>query len=75
MLTILEIAKHAGYERRIISRIPKRYDEYGDELDADDVDEEADSAVAETNPYEGVKLERKKQFGLYCSRLTNRRLF
>ncbi|MCJ1395178.1 hypothetical protein MMC18_008059 [Xylographa bjoerkii] len=49
--------EHAGYYRFILHRNPKRYDEYGDELDDDEVDERADAEAAESNPYGDVKLE------------------
>lgn len=39
-------------------RNPKRYDEYGDELEDDEEDEQADAAAAESNPYSDIKLER-----------------
>ncbi|MCJ1297223.1 hypothetical protein MMC08_000009 [Hypocenomyce scalaris] len=50
--------EHAGYHRYIISRNPKRFDEDGDELEDDDVDEQADAAAGEDNPYGNIKLER-----------------
>lgn len=49
--------EHAGYQRYILSRNPPRFDEDGDELEPDDVDEEADAAAAEDNPYSGIRLE------------------
>lgn len=49
--------EHAGYERYIISRNPKRYDEDGDELDDDEVDEQADADAAARNPYNEIRLE------------------
>ncbi|KAI9655061.1 MAG: hypothetical protein M1829_000694 [Trizodia sp. TS-e1964] len=49
--------EHAGYERNIISRNPLRYDEFGDELEDEDVDDQADAAAAEENPYSGIKIE------------------
>ncbi|MCJ1468755.1 hypothetical protein MMC07_007385 [Pseudocyphellaria aurata] len=49
--------EHAGYERYIISRNPKRYDEDGDELDDDEVDEQADADAAARNPYNEIHLE------------------
>lgn len=49
--------EHAGYERYIISRNPKRYDEDGDELDDDEVDEQADIDAASRNPYHEIRLE------------------
>ncbi|KAI9839921.1 MAG: hypothetical protein M1819_000113 [Sarea resinae] len=49
--------EHAGYERHIINRNPPRIDEDGDELEDDDVDEQADADAAEENPYGGIKLE------------------
>ncbi|MCJ1405559.1 hypothetical protein MMC11_008787 [Xylographa trunciseda] len=52
--------EHAGYYRYILHRNPKRYDEYGDELDDGDVDERADAEAAEGNPYGNVKLEGEK---------------
>ena len=41
-----------------MSRNPKRYDQYGDELEEDDEDEQADAAAAEDNPYSEIKIER-----------------
>lgn len=41
-----------------MSQNPKRYDFYGDELDEEDEDEEADAAMVDNNPYGEVKLER-----------------
>ncbi|SLM39907.1 Transcriptional regulatory protein RXT2, N-terminal [Lasallia pustulata] len=49
--------EHAGYHRYIISRNPRRFDEDGDELDDDDVDEQADAATGEDNPYGDIRLE------------------
>ena len=49
--------EHAGYQRYIVNRNPRRFDEHGDELEQDEVDEEADAAAAEENPYSGIKLE------------------
>ncbi|KZF26301.1 hypothetical protein L228DRAFT_279527 [Xylona heveae TC161] len=49
--------EHAGYERYIINRNPPRFDEDGDELDDDDVDEQADANAAEENPYSDIRLE------------------
>lgn len=48
---------HAGYSRYILKRNPPRYDSEGDELDDDDVDEEADAAAAEENPFSDVKID------------------
>lgn len=48
-----------GYPRFILHRNPKRYDEYGYELEDDDEDEEADAEVAERNPYNEVSIERR----------------
>ncbi|MCJ1243705.1 hypothetical protein MMC30_000902 [Trapelia coarctata] len=49
--------EHAGYHRYIISQNPRRYDEYGDELEDDEEDERADAEAAEENPYNDVRLE------------------
>ncbi|MCJ1287115.1 hypothetical protein MMC26_006463 [Xylographa opegraphella] len=49
--------EHAGYSRFVLRRNPKRYDEYGDELEDDEVDERADAEATESNPYGNVKLE------------------
>lgn len=57
---IFQKIDHAGYERYIISRNPKRYDDYGDELEADEEDERADAEAAEENPYSEIKLEGKR---------------
>ncbi|KAL9123091.1 MAG: hypothetical protein Q9187_000342 [Circinaria calcarea] len=48
---------HAGHHRYIVRRNPKRYDEYGDELEDDEEDEQADAAAAESNSYGDIKLE------------------
>ncbi|MCJ1439017.1 hypothetical protein MMC27_008407 [Xylographa pallens] len=49
--------EHAGYYRFILRRNLKRFDEHGDELEDDEVDERADAEAAEGNPYGNVKLE------------------
>lgn len=59
MLRRIQKIEHAGHERYIISRNPPRLDEDGYELDDDEVDEEADAAAAESNPYAEIKLERR----------------
>ena len=48
---------HAGYTRSIIARNPVRYNEYGDELEDEDSDPEADNDAQEENPYSGVRIE------------------
>lgn len=48
---------HAGYQRIILKRNPKRYDEDGDELEDDDVDEEADADAARRDPYGHIRIE------------------
>ena len=48
---------HAGFERTILQRNPRRYDEDGDELEDDDVDEQADLDAAAHNPYSHIKLD------------------
>lgn len=48
---------HAGFERAILKRNPRRYDEDGDELEDDDIDEQADLDAAAHNPYSHIKLE------------------
>ncbi len=55
--TLSQKTEHAGYQRYILNRNPQRLDEDGEELEYDEVDEEADAAVAEENPYSGIKLE------------------
>ena len=52
--------EYAGYHRCIISRNPRRFDEDGDELDDEDVDEQADAAAVEDNPFGEIKLEREQ---------------
>ena len=49
--------KHAGYDRDIIARNPRRYNGYGDELEDSDSDPEADVDAEEENPYGDVRLE------------------
>ena len=61
MLTRLQkTIEHNGYQRPILRRNPKRYDEDGDELADSDSDEEADARAAEENPYAEVYLESEK---------------
>lgn len=50
---------HAGYDRDIVARNPRRYNEYGDELDDSDSDPEADADAEEESPYGDVRLEGK----------------
>jgi hypothetical protein len=51
--------EHAGYKRYILSRNPPRLDEDGDELDDDEIDEEADIAARAENVYGEIRLEGK----------------
>ncbi|KIW13425.1 hypothetical protein PV08_08613 [Exophiala spinifera] len=48
---------HAGYSRYVLDRNPKRYNEYGDELEDSESDAEADADAEDENPYSGIKLE------------------
>ncbi|KAK6380908.1 hypothetical protein LTS17_005109 [Exophiala oligosperma] len=48
---------HAGYSRYILDRNPKRFNEYGDELEDSESDAEADADAEDENPYSGIKLE------------------
>ncbi|KIW52392.1 hypothetical protein PV05_08032 [Exophiala xenobiotica] len=52
-----EKIEHAGYSRYILDRNPKRYNEYGDELEASESDTEADADAEDENPYAGIRLE------------------
>ncbi|KAI9864916.1 MAG: hypothetical protein M1813_002687 [Trichoglossum hirsutum] len=52
-----EEIEHAGYKRYILSRNPPRLDEDGDELDDDEIDEEADIAARAENVYGEIRLE------------------
>lgn len=49
--------EHAGYARFILERNPRRYNEYGDELDDSESDQEADEDAADENAYAGIRLE------------------
>ncbi|KAJ9668569.1 hypothetical protein H2201_001211 [Coniosporium apollinis] len=49
--------EHAGYQRYIISRNPKRFDADGDPLEDDEEDSQADADAVEENPFGEVKLE------------------
>lgn len=49
--------EHAGYTRYILERNPRRYNEYGDELEDSESDAEADADAEEENPYSGVQIE------------------
>ena len=49
--------EHAGYTRYILDRNPRRYNEYGEELEDSETDEEADADAADQNAYSGIHLE------------------
>lgn len=49
--------EHAGYTRYILDRNPRRYNEYGEELDDSETDEEADADATDQNAYSGIRLE------------------
>lgn len=66
--------EHAGYQRYILNRNPRRFDEDGDELEQADVDEEADAAAAEENPYSGIKLEGQSKPQYACTSVTENHL-
>lgn len=58
--TYREIVEHAGYQRAVISRNPPIIDEEGYELDSDDDQgriAEAQAAVAEDDPYSGIRID------------------
>lgn len=56
--------EHAGFKRFILSQNPKRYDYWGDELEDDEVDETADAARAEIDPYSEIKIESEDSLGI-----------
>lgn len=56
-LTFRQRITHAGYKRAILKRNPRRYDEDGDGLDDEEIDEQADSDAAALNPYSHIRLE------------------
>ncbi|KIW91248.1 uncharacterized protein Z519_08144 [Cladophialophora bantiana CBS 173.52] len=49
--------EHAGYTRYILQRNPRRYNEYGDELEDSESDAEADADAEDENAYAGIRLE------------------
>ncbi|TLD29343.1 hypothetical protein PspLS_03213 [Pyricularia sp. CBS 133598] len=58
--TYRETVEHAGYQRAVISRNPPLVDEEGYELDSDDDEEriaEVQAAVAEDDPYSGIRID------------------
>ena len=56
-LTCAQQIEHAGYTRYILDRNPRRYNEYGDELEDSESDPEADADAEGENPYSNVHLE------------------
>lgn len=52
-----ERVNHAGYDRDIVARNPRRYNNYGDELEDSESDADADADAEEENPYADVRLE------------------
>lgn len=58
---------HAGYSRYILDRNPKRFNEYGDELEDSESDAEADADAEDENPYSGIKLEGRPNFVQYLT--------
>lgn len=53
--------EHAGYTRYILERNPRRYNDFGDELEDEDSDAEADAEAEEENAYSGVRLEGRRR--------------
>ncbi|OAP54463.1 hypothetical protein AYL99_11564 [Fonsecaea erecta] len=49
--------EHAGYTRYILQRNPRRYNEFGDELEDSESDAEADADAEDENAYAGIRLE------------------
>lgn len=68
----LQKIEHAGYTRYILERNPKRYNEYGDELEDTESDAEADADAEDENPYAGIRLEGELYLAplRYCRRVT-----
>ncbi|KAL8719535.1 MAG: hypothetical protein Q9181_008054 [Wetmoreana brouardii] len=66
-----ERVNHAGYNRDVLTRKPRRYNEYGDELDDSDSDSEADADAEEENPYGDVRLEELLRPLTHPSELAN----
>lgn len=56
-ITVPQKIEHAGYTRYILERNPRRYNEYGEELEDSETDEEADADAADQNAYSGIRLE------------------
>ena len=48
---------HAGFDRYILHKNPRRYDNEGYELDAEDEDPEADEDAAERDPYGEIMIQ------------------
>lgn len=55
--SVAQKIEHAGYTRYILERNPRRYNEYGEELEDSETDEEADADAADQNAYSGIHLE------------------
>ncbi|KAL9624824.1 MAG: hypothetical protein Q9160_000870 [Pyrenula sp. 1 TL-2023] len=51
-----EKVEHAGYTRYILTPNPPRINDEGRELEETEIDEEADAAAAEVNPYSSIDL-------------------
>lgn len=62
LLTRPQKIEHAGYPRYVLDRNPKRYNEYGDELEDSESDAEADADADDENPYTGIRIEGKDLF-------------
>ena len=54
--------EHAGYTRYVLDKNPRRYNEYGDELEDSESDQEADADAQDENAYSGVHLEGETAF-------------
>lgn len=52
-----QTVNHAGYQRYILERNPKRFNGYGDELDDSESDADADADAEEENAYGEVRIE------------------
>lgn len=53
----LQRVNHAGYDRYILNKKPKRYDQEGYPLESDEEDAAADEDAADRNPYHGVDVQ------------------
>lgn len=70
LMNLIQKIEHAGFLRYILDKNPRRFNEYGDELDDSESDPEADADAEDENPYGEIRLEGRFVVPVWRSLLT-----